>query len=181
MTSLAGIDTLSGLTTRAAAIWPDKTAWIFDTTGESFTFADVDARAVIVNEDVSDVYLIPLRLKDEGFDDLVCHRLGLAEGEADLGIIAWGSTIGVVREAIARLRAEGVSVKGFYPKLLWPMPAEQYEAFGATCRKLMLRSIRLVAEGAEPPGVIRDPEVNRTDPLFLKRNTPPLAVHEGSP
>jgi CTP synthase len=48
-------------------------------------FADVDARAVIVNEDVSDVYLIPLRLKDEGFDDLVCRRLGLPEGEADLG------------------------------------------------------------------------------------------------
>ncbi|OKJ97634.1 ATP-dependent acyl-CoA ligase [Amycolatopsis sp. CB00013] len=45
MTSLAGIDTLSGLTTRAAAIWPDKTAWIFDATGESFTFADVDARS----------------------------------------------------------------------------------------------------------------------------------------
>jgi CTP synthase len=48
-------------------------------------FADVDARAVIVNEDVSDVYLIPLRLKDEGFDDLVCRRLGLPEGDVELG------------------------------------------------------------------------------------------------
>jgi len=63
------------------------------------------------------------------------------EGEADLGIIAWGSTIGVVREAIARLRADGVSVKGFYPKLLWPMPVEQYEAFGATCRKVMVPEV----------------------------------------
>jgi 2-oxoacid:acceptor oxidoreductase, alpha subunit len=68
------------------------------------------------------------------------------EGEADLGIIAWGSTIGVVREAIARLRAEGVSVKGFYPKLLWPMPAEQYEAFGATCRKLMLPEVNFTGQ-----------------------------------
>ncbi|WP_410655503.1 ATP-dependent acyl-CoA ligase [Amycolatopsis sp. lyj-112] len=45
MTSLAGIDTLVGLTTRAAAQWPDKTAWIFDATGERFTFADVDKRS----------------------------------------------------------------------------------------------------------------------------------------
>ncbi|HAT51507.1 MAG TPA: 2-oxoacid:acceptor oxidoreductase subunit alpha, partial [Alphaproteobacteria bacterium] len=33
-------------------------------------------------------------------------------GEADMGIIAWGSTIGVVREAVARLRDEGFRVKG---------------------------------------------------------------------
>jgi 2-oxoglutarate ferredoxin oxidoreductase subunit alpha len=68
------------------------------------------------------------------------------EGEADLGIIAWGSTIGVVREAIARLRAEGVSVKGFYPKLLWPMPVEQYEAFGATCRKVMVAEVNFLGQ-----------------------------------
>jgi len=68
------------------------------------------------------------------------------EGEADLGIIAWGSTIGVVREAVARLRAEGHSVKGFYPKLLWPMPVEQYEAFAATCAKIMLPEVNFLGQ-----------------------------------
>ncbi len=68
------------------------------------------------------------------------------EGEADLGIIAWGSTIGVVREAIARLRAEGVSVKGFYPKLLWPMPVEQFEAFGASCRRVMVAEVNYLGQ-----------------------------------
>jgi CTP synthase len=48
-------------------------------------FADVDSGAVIVNEDVSDVYLIPLRLRDEGFDTLVCEKLGLETPRADLG------------------------------------------------------------------------------------------------
>ncbi|MDQ4018374.1 MAG: CTP synthase, partial [Actinomycetota bacterium] len=48
-------------------------------------FADVESSAVIVNEDVSDVYLVPVRLRDEGFDTLVCRKLGLPEGEADLG------------------------------------------------------------------------------------------------
>jgi 2-oxoglutarate ferredoxin oxidoreductase subunit alpha len=47
----------------------------------------------------------------------------------------------VVREAVARLRAEGYKVKGFYPKLLWPMPAAQYDAFGATCKKVMVSEV----------------------------------------
>jgi CTP synthase len=48
-------------------------------------FADVDAEAVVSNEDVSDVYLVPRALREEGLDRLVCRRLGLPEGEADLG------------------------------------------------------------------------------------------------
>ncbi|HZV54708.1 MAG TPA: 2-oxoacid:acceptor oxidoreductase subunit alpha [Rhodocyclaceae bacterium] len=63
------------------------------------------------------------------------------EGEAELGIIAWGSTIGVVREALQRLRVGGIKVKGFYPKLLCPLPAEQFEAFGASCQRLLLPEV----------------------------------------
>ncbi|MBF0187488.1 MAG: 2-oxoacid:acceptor oxidoreductase subunit alpha [Magnetococcales bacterium] len=63
------------------------------------------------------------------------------EGDADVGIITWGSTIGVVREAVQRLRAEGLKVKGFYPKLMWPMPVEQYEAFAATCGKILVPEV----------------------------------------
>jgi 2-oxoglutarate ferredoxin oxidoreductase subunit alpha len=62
-------------------------------------------------------------------------------GEADVGIIAWGSTIGVVREAIQRLREAGHKVKGFYPKLLWPMPVAQYEAFAASCGKVLVPEV----------------------------------------
>lgn len=40
-------------------------------------------------------------------------------------------------------------------------------------RKLLMRAIRAVQEGVDPPGVIRDPRVNAVDPLFLKRNAPP--------
>jgi CTP synthase len=48
-------------------------------------FADVDPEAVVANEDVSDVYLVPRALRDEGLDRLVCRKLGLPEMEADLG------------------------------------------------------------------------------------------------
>ena len=48
-------------------------------------FADVEPREVIANEDVSDVYLVPALLQEQGLDDLVCEKLGLPQGEADLG------------------------------------------------------------------------------------------------
>src|SRR4051794_24407065 len=48
-------------------------------------FADVDPEAVIANEDVPDVYLVPEALRAQGLDALVCHKLGLPEGEAELG------------------------------------------------------------------------------------------------
>jgi CTP synthase len=48
-------------------------------------FADVAAEAVIASPDVPDVYLVPSRLKAEGLDRLVCEKLGLPFGEAQLG------------------------------------------------------------------------------------------------
>ena len=63
------------------------------------------------------------------------------DGEADLGIITWGSTIGVVREAVARMQAEGKKVKAMYPKLLYPMPVEQFEAFAADCKQIMVPEV----------------------------------------
>jgi 2-oxoglutarate ferredoxin oxidoreductase subunit alpha len=56
-------------------------------------------------------------------------------------LIAWGSTIGVVREALQHLRAEGYKVSGFYPKLLNPLPVQQFEDFGATCKRLLLPEV----------------------------------------
>jgi CTP synthase len=48
-------------------------------------FADVDARAVIANPDVPDVYLVPQALQAEGLDQLVTERLGLDTAPAELG------------------------------------------------------------------------------------------------
>jgi crotonobetaine/carnitine-CoA ligase len=42
VTPLTEIGTLDQLVTRAARLWPDRTAWVFDETGRRFTFADVD-------------------------------------------------------------------------------------------------------------------------------------------
>ncbi|WP_235834158.1 AMP-binding protein [Actinomadura logoneensis] len=38
------METLDGLVRRAADLWPERTAWTFDETGERLTFAEVDRR-----------------------------------------------------------------------------------------------------------------------------------------
>src|SRR3989441_7341690 len=48
-------------------------------------FADVDPEAVVSNEDVDDVYLVPEALQAQGLDRLVCEKLGLPDGDGDLG------------------------------------------------------------------------------------------------
>jgi CTP synthase len=48
-------------------------------------FADIETRAVIANHDVDDLYLVPSALQGEGFDALVCEKLGLPAGEVELG------------------------------------------------------------------------------------------------
>ena len=40
-------------------------------------FADVDVDAVISAIDVPDVYLVPIALREQGLDRLVCEKLGL--------------------------------------------------------------------------------------------------------
>ena len=42
---------------------------------------------------------------------------------------------------LTRLRAEGYKVSGFYPKLLNPLPAQQFEDFGASCKRLLLPEV----------------------------------------
>jgi len=48
-------------------------------------FADVDVDAVITNPDVPDVYLVPVALQEQGLDELVCRKLGIAAPAAELG------------------------------------------------------------------------------------------------
>ena len=47
-------------------------------------FADVDVDAVVSCPDVSDVYLVPLSLREQGLDELVCRKLGIDAPAPDL-------------------------------------------------------------------------------------------------
>jgi len=48
-------------------------------------FGDVELEAVVSAIDVPDVYLVPRALQEQGLDRLVCEKLGIERGDADLG------------------------------------------------------------------------------------------------
>jgi CTP synthase len=75
-------------------------------------FADIEPRAVIPNEDVSDVYLVPAALQREGLDTLVCEKLGLPSGAAGLG--EWNDLIERVGERKGEVE---IALVGKYVKL----------------------------------------------------------------
>ncbi len=64
----------------------------------------------------------PLQRREDLFD----HA---GPDDAPLGLIAWGSVAGIVREGVERAIAEGAAVKLLVPRLLYPVAAPIYGAF----------------------------------------------------
>jgi len=60
---------------------------------------------------------------------------------AQVGVIAWGSTIGTAREAVKLARAEGVKVAAIYPKLVWPLPLKALNAFAKKYPKTLVPEV----------------------------------------
>ncbi len=48
-------------------------------------FCDINPREVIENSSISNIYQVPLLLKEEGLEQIVLEKLGVPHGEADLG------------------------------------------------------------------------------------------------
>jgi 2-oxoglutarate ferredoxin oxidoreductase subunit alpha len=75
---------------------------------------------------------------------LGCMSYGLPEKDAEVGVLAWGSTAGVVREAVEEMVAEGYPVAALVPAVINPLPAERILQFASGLKAIIV------------------PEVNRT-------------------
>ncbi len=75
-------------------------------------FADVDLDAVITNADVSDVYLVPLDLRGQGLDELVCRKLGIDAPEPEMS--DW---LDLTRRISDRRESIEIALVGKYVKL----------------------------------------------------------------
>jgi CTP synthase len=75
-------------------------------------FADIDPRAVVSNQDVEDLYLVPSALQAEGLDALVCEKVGLSTPEAELG--EW---LRLTEQIAARDGEVRIALVGKYVKL----------------------------------------------------------------
>jgi len=56
----------------------------------------------------------------------------------DVGIITWGSTKGVVKEAVMLAEKEGLKVGACIPQLIYPLQADKINDFITSCKKIMV-------------------------------------------
>ena len=93
--------------------------------------------------------------------------------DADILLIAYGSASRSAKEAVDRLRKEGVKVGLFRPITLWPSPREQLSALGKKFNKI------LVAELNKGQYVIEVEHAMKKDvTLLAKANGRPLSPAE---
>jgi 2-oxoglutarate ferredoxin oxidoreductase subunit alpha len=70
------------------------------------------------------------------------------EGEVELGIIAFGSTEGVIREATDRARAEGYKIAHLHVRLINPLPVNNINAFAARCKTILVPELNFTGQFA---------------------------------
>jgi len=70
------------------------------------------------------------------------------DDDAAIGIMGWGSSLGPVKEAMARAQAEGYRVAALFPKVLFPMPDARIRNFIAGRRAIIIPELNLLGQFA---------------------------------
>ena len=65
---------------------------------------------------------------------------------ADVGILCWGSSMGPVQEAVAAANARGERVAAFVPRMLYPFPKRDFEAFVSGVGQLLIIELSYTAQ-----------------------------------
>jgi 2-oxoglutarate ferredoxin oxidoreductase subunit alpha len=74
------------------------------------------------------------------------QAITLGPEKARVGIAAWGSSYGAVRDALAAAQAEGIRARAFLPRVLWPFPREAFAAFLASVERLVVVELSYSAQ-----------------------------------
>ncbi len=84
--------------------------------------------------------------------------------DAEVVFVSYGSTSRVTKEAIQKLRAEGIKAGMIRPKTLWPFPAKAFEKLGDNVKHVisvelskggqMMHDVKYVLEGKYPVSLI---------------------------
>ena len=65
-----------------------------------------------------------------------------------VGIIGWGSSEGVIREAVAMAVKKGYSVGALHPKILYPLPMGQLAPFIKQCKRIIIPEVNFTGQFA---------------------------------
>jgi pyruvate/2-oxoacid:ferredoxin oxidoreductase alpha subunit len=66
--------------------------------------------------------------------------------DAEVGILCWGSSKGVVREAVRRANARGQKVAAFVPQVLYPFPKNEFETFLKGLKRILVIELSYSAQ-----------------------------------
>ena len=66
--------------------------------------------------------------------------------DAEFGILCWGSSKGVVREAVRRANARGQKVAAFVPQVLYPFPKNEFETFLKGLKRILVVELSYSAQ-----------------------------------
>jgi 2-oxoglutarate ferredoxin oxidoreductase subunit alpha len=75
------------------------------------------------------------------------HEYG--DASAEIGFLTWGSTLGVVSEAIDRLEAEGIAAHALAPRMLWPLATDQIDPFLKNKRLVIVPEVNYTGQFAQ--------------------------------
>jgi 2-oxoglutarate ferredoxin oxidoreductase subunit alpha len=74
------------------------------------------------------------------------HEYG--DPTAEIGFLTWGSTFGVVCEAIDRLAAQGIKAHALAPRMVWPLPTHQIDPFLQGKRQIFVPEVNYTGQFA---------------------------------
>ncbi|HUK13080.1 MAG TPA: 2-oxoacid:acceptor oxidoreductase subunit alpha [Thermoanaerobaculaceae bacterium] len=84
--------------------------------------------------------------KLEGVAAKYAKALTLGPERARVGVVAWGSSYGAVRDALAAAEREGIAARAFLPRLIQPFPGQEFAAFLASVERLIVVELSFAAQ-----------------------------------
>lgn len=75
-----------------------------------------------------------------------CTRYG--DRDAKIGLIGWGSTEGVIQEAVDRARANGIKAAAIHPKVVYPLPTEELRRFISSVEHVIVPEVNFSGQFA---------------------------------
>lgn len=77
---------------------------------------------------------------------MVRHAQHGDEQPTDVAFVGFGSTFGPVREAVDRLRDQGLSVGAFYPRVIGPFPADAVINFTSMAKRVIVPEVNFTGQ-----------------------------------
>jgi 2-oxoglutarate ferredoxin oxidoreductase subunit alpha len=82
-------------------------------------------------------------------DPLGCASYGVPKERAEVGVLAWGSTAGVVREAVEEMETQGYPVAALVPAVINPLPADRILEFARGLRSIIVPEVNRSGQFAD--------------------------------